>query len=96
MVEDQRNRGSLGRFGPGAAEQQRIFRFWISEGANETPPFNNAAKPYASLFLGSSMFPAVVSQLMADHLAPRAPHFPGTAKSVIFMASAVARLTSTL
>ena len=32
------------------------------------------------------MFPAVVSQLMADSdLTPRAPHFPGTAKSVIFI-----------
>jgi len=46
----------------------------------------NRRQALRSLFLGSSMFPAVVSQLMADSdLAPRAPHFPGTAKSVIFI-----------
>jgi hypothetical protein len=37
---------------------------------------------------GSGIFPALVRQLLADEanpLAPRAPHFPGTAKRVIFM-----------
>ena len=47
-----------------------------------------------SLFLGSSMFPALVSELLAksggtvasvNPLAPKAPHFPGTAKRVIWI-----------
>jgi len=41
-----------------------------------------------SLFTGSILFPAVLQQLLADSgdsLAARAPHFPGTAKRVIFM-----------
>jgi hypothetical protein len=46
-----------------------------------------------SLFLGTSMFPALVSELLAKEtapsaanpLAPKAPHFPGTAKRVIFI-----------
>src|SRR5712675_3658470 len=41
-----------------------------------------------SLLLGSGIFPAVLSDLMAAEsspLAPRAPHFPGTAKRVIFI-----------
>src|SRR4051812_22394922 len=46
-----------------------------------------------SLFLGSSMFPALVSELLAkgsvttaeNPLAPKAPHFPGTAKRVIMI-----------
>jgi hypothetical protein len=44
-----------------------------------------------SLFLGSSLFPALVSELLAkdaapdNPLAPKAPHFPGTAKRVIFI-----------
>src|SRR5262245_58618957 len=46
-----------------------------------------------SLFLGSSLFPALVSDLLAKEtpagsdnpLAPKAPHFPGTAKRVIFI-----------
>jgi hypothetical protein len=40
-----------------------------------------------SLLLGSSMFPAVLGELMAaeNPLAPKAPHFPGTAKRVIFI-----------
>jgi hypothetical protein len=41
-----------------------------------------------SLLLGSSLFPAVLNDLMAAEaspLAPKAPHFPGTAKRVIFI-----------
>src|SRR5258708_31290811 len=46
-----------------------------------------------SLFLGSSLFPALVSDLLAKEtpagsenpLAPKAPHFPGTARRVIFI-----------
>src|ERR1700758_3805689 len=46
-----------------------------------------------SLFLGSSMFPALLSELLAkgttpaavNPLAPKAPHFPGTAKRVIWI-----------
>jgi hypothetical protein len=46
-----------------------------------------------SLVLGSSMFPALLSELLAkgttasavNPLAPKAPHFPGTAKRVIWI-----------
>jgi hypothetical protein len=41
-----------------------------------------------SLLLGSGMFPAVLHDLLAAEsspLAPKAPHFPGTAKRVIFI-----------
>jgi hypothetical protein len=42
-----------------------------------------------SLLLGSGLFPALLSELMAspgdNPLAPKAPHFPGTAKRVIFI-----------
>jgi hypothetical protein len=41
-----------------------------------------------SLFAGSTLFPAMLSELMAettDPLAPKAPHFPGKAKRVIFL-----------
>src|SRR5215813_5694067 len=41
-----------------------------------------------SLMLGSSIFPAIVHHLLAAEgspLAPKAPHFPGTAKRVIFI-----------
>ena len=41
-----------------------------------------------SLLLGSGLFPAVVNDLLAAEaspLAPKAPHFPGTAKRVIFI-----------
>ncbi len=46
-----------------------------------------------SLMLGTSMFPALVSELLAkggptqavNPLAPKAPHFPGTAKRVIWI-----------
>src|SRR4051794_19602603 len=41
-----------------------------------------------SLLLGSSIFPAVLSDLLAagsSPLAPKAPHFEGTAKRVIFI-----------
>src|SRR5215475_13988093 len=46
-----------------------------------------------SLFLGTSLFPALVSELLAkgappasvNPLAPKAPHFPGTAKRVIWI-----------
>ncbi|HYO80767.1 MAG TPA: DUF1501 domain-containing protein [Bryobacteraceae bacterium] len=41
-----------------------------------------------SLFAGSALFPAMVSELLAestDPLAPRAPHFGGKAKRVIFL-----------
>ena len=46
-----------------------------------------------SLALGSSLFPALLSDLLAkdsvvgapNPLAPKAPHFPGTAKRVIFI-----------
>src|SRR5689334_23854975 len=46
-----------------------------------------------SLLLGSGMFPALLSELMAkgtpagaaNPLAPKTPHFPGTAKRVIFI-----------
>ena len=46
-----------------------------------------------SLALGSSLFPALLSNLLAKEsaagaanpLAPKAPHFPGTAKRVIFI-----------
>ena len=41
-----------------------------------------------SLFAGSALLPAMISQLLAetaDPLAPRAPHFPPKAKRVIFL-----------
>ncbi|HEV2688888.1 MAG TPA: DUF1501 domain-containing protein [Bryobacteraceae bacterium] len=46
-----------------------------------------------SLLLGSSLFPALISDLLAKEagvtaenpLAPKAPHFPGTAKHIIFI-----------
>src|SRR5215469_2840689 len=46
-----------------------------------------------SLMLGTSLFPALVSELLAkgapstsvNPLAPKAPHFPGTAKRVIWI-----------
>src|SRR5436305_2171513 len=41
-----------------------------------------------SLLLGSGLFPAVLNDLLAAEaspLAPKAPHFPGTAKRVIFI-----------
>src|SRR5919106_4027637 len=41
-----------------------------------------------SLMAGSALFPAMISQLLADTsdpLAPKAPHFPGKAKRVIFL-----------
>jgi hypothetical protein len=41
-----------------------------------------------SLFAGSALFPALLSELLADTsdpLAPRAPHFRGKAKRVIFL-----------
>lgn len=41
-----------------------------------------------SLVAGSSLFPAIVADLLAatdNPLAPRAPHFPGKAKRVIFL-----------
>src|SRR5215468_6150462 len=41
-----------------------------------------------SLLLGSGLFPAVLNELLAAEaspLAPKAPHFPGTAKRVIFI-----------
>jgi hypothetical protein len=41
-----------------------------------------------SLFAGSALFPAMLSELLAadaDPLAPKAPHFPGKAKRVIFL-----------
>src|SRR3954452_24267874 len=40
-----------------------------------------------SLLLGSRLFPAMLGELMAadNPLAPRAPHFPGAAKRVIFI-----------
>lgn len=41
-----------------------------------------------SLLLGSGLFPAVLRDLMASEaspLAPKTPHFPGTAKRVIFI-----------
>src|SRR5580765_1304934 len=48
----------------------------------------NRRQMVRSLLLGSSIFPAVLSDLMAAEsspLAPKAPHFPGTAKRVIFI-----------
>src|SRR5690242_10023430 len=41
-----------------------------------------------SLLLGSGLFPAVLNDLLAAEaspLAPKAPHFPGTARRVIFV-----------
>src|SRR3954452_25181847 len=40
-----------------------------------------------SLLLGSRLFPAMLGELMAAEspLAPKAPHFPATAKRVIFI-----------
>src|SRR5437773_7018199 len=53
----------------------------------------NRRQTIRSLFLGTSLFPALVSDLLAmessaaveNPLAPKAPHFPGTAKRVIFI-----------
>src|ERR1051326_7824771 len=53
----------------------------------------NRRQMVRSLFLGSGMFPAVLGELLAKEslagadnpLAPKAPHFPGTAKRVIFI-----------
>jgi hypothetical protein len=40
-----------------------------------------------SLMLGSGLFPAMLGELMASEnpLAPKAPHFPGTAKRIVFI-----------
>src|SRR5436305_5150727 len=48
----------------------------------------NRRQMVRSLLLGSGIFPAVLSELMAAEsspLAPKAPHFAGTAKRVIFI-----------
>src|SRR6266478_456222 len=48
----------------------------------------NRRQMVRSLLLGSGMFPAVLNNLLAAEaspLAPKAPHFPGTAKRVIFI-----------
>src|SRR5215475_2597234 len=48
----------------------------------------NRRQMVRSLLLGSGIFPAVLSDLMAAEsspLAPKAPHFPGAAKRVIFI-----------
>jgi hypothetical protein len=47
----------------------------------------NRRQMVRSLLLGSSLFPAVLGELMAaeNPLAPKAPPFPGTAKRVIFI-----------
>jgi hypothetical protein len=50
----------------------------------------NRRQVVRSLLLGSGLFPALLSELMAKEtgdnpLAPKAPHFPGTAKRVIFI-----------
>src|SRR5213080_818642 len=47
----------------------------------------NRRQMVRSLFLGSSLFPALLGELLGGEnpLAPKAPHFPGTAKRVIFI-----------
>lgn len=47
----------------------------------------NRRQMVRSLLLGSGIFPAVLGNLMASEnpLAPKSPHFPGTAKRVIFI-----------
>ena len=48
----------------------------------------NRRQMVRSLLLGSGLFPAVVNDLLAAEaspLAPKAPHFQGTAKRVIFI-----------
>src|SRR5258708_7925707 len=53
----------------------------------------NRRQMVRSLFLGSGMFPALLSELLAKEtaggaenpLAPKSPHFPGTAKRVILI-----------
>src|SRR5579883_2796075 len=49
----------------------------------------NRRQMVRSLLLGSGLFPALLTELMANPsdnpLAPKAPHFPGTAKRVIFI-----------
>src|SRR6516162_9456767 len=48
----------------------------------------NRRQMVRSLLLGSGLFPAVLNNLLAAEaspLAPKAPHFPGTAKRVIFI-----------
>src|SRR5262252_2574789 len=47
----------------------------------------NRGQAVRSLLLGSGVFPALLSDLMAadNPLAAKAPHFPGTAKRVIFI-----------
>src|SRR5262249_5063664 len=48
----------------------------------------NRRQMVRSLLLGSGLFPAVLNDLLAAEaspLAPKAPHFPGTAKRVIFI-----------
>jgi hypothetical protein len=49
----------------------------------------NRRQVVQSLIAGSSLMPALLSELLAadtsDPLAPRAPHFPGKAKRVIFL-----------
>src|SRR4051794_27215948 len=48
----------------------------------------NRRQMVRSLVLGSGLFPAVIRDLMAAEsspLAEKAPHFPGTAKRVIFI-----------
>jgi hypothetical protein len=47
----------------------------------------NRRQMVRSLLLGSGLFPALLNDLMAadNPLAPKAPHFPGTAKRVIFV-----------
>src|SRR5258708_39350362 len=48
----------------------------------------NRRQVVRSLLLGGGLFPAVLRDLMAAEaspLAPKVPHFPGTAKRVIFI-----------
>src|SRR3954451_16638445 len=47
----------------------------------------NRRQMVRSLLLGSGLFPAMLSELRASDnlLAARAPHFPGTAKRVLFI-----------
>src|SRR5258708_6340885 len=68
----------MGQPDAGAAGQQRVSHFGL------TMSQISRRQTIRSLFLGTSMFPALLKAL-ENPLAPKVPHFPGTAKRVIFI-----------
>jgi hypothetical protein len=75
--------------GPHSARQQRIPVRRVMIMNHNTQPGGSSRRSFlASMAAGSLLFPGIVEQLLADSgdpLAPRAPHFSGKAKNVIFL-----------